>query len=111
MVDWYGRWTYDPANTNEDDWCDLDYAAHWMIEEMNYTPSCNLELFIRILLDKFEEDVEYHEEYGKFYYAVPDDRAYPDSLMLNVPDFAAWVYDQGGLAELEAEYSVYCPIQ
>lgn len=105
MIDWYGRWTYDPADTNEDDWCDLDYAAHWMIEEMNYTPSCDLYTFLQRLLDAYGEDViaNIHRRSSP-YYAVPDSRPYPKSLMLNVPDFAAWVYDQGGLAILELEY-------
>lgn len=103
MADWYGRWTYDPDNHNEDDWCDMDYVAHWMFDEMGYKPSMDLYTFIQRLIDDYESDIKY-SSCGKYFYAVPDDRSYPDNLMINMPDFIVWVHDQGGLVRLEADY-------
>lgn len=97
MVDWYGQWTYDPSELDKCKWCDMDYVAHWIFDEMNYTVMIDLEMFISRMLN------DYYEEAEDRYYAIPDLRPYPENLNIHIIDFAAWVYDQGGLAQLEKD--------
>lgn len=106
MVDWYGRWTYCPEVTDKKQWCDLDYVAHWMFDEMKYQPSMDLYAFLQRLIHDYENELTWNSILDKYYYAIPDPRIYPENLMIYVPDVAVWVYDNGGLRALEMEYAV-----
>ena len=99
MVDVFGKWIEekDYSAVPEKDWCDMDYVAAW-IRSTGYEPKTSMENLINIILNYYDYD-EFHEDGN--YYAVPDNRSYPDNLMIFIPDVEAYVEDNGGLSEFD----------
>ena len=100
MVDgWTGDW--EPKESYKDHpeskWCDLDYVADWIIRQ-NYKPKTSLKNLTETVLLYYEDNLN---ESG--YFEVKDCREYPDSLMVNIPDVAAYVEASGGLQEFDYE--------
>lgn len=102
MVDWYGRWIEekDYSVYPKEKWCDMDYMADW-IRSVGYEPKTSMENLIEMALAYYDSD-EFHE--NRNYYAIEDNREYPNNLMVFIPDIEAYVEDNGGLKE----FDFYC---
>ena len=100
MVGMYG-WTEekDYSVYKEEEWCDMDYMAVW-IRSTGYNPKTSMKHLIEMILSYYNTD-EFHE--NKTYYAIKDNREYPDNLMVFIPDVEAYVNDNGGLCEFDFE--------
>lgn len=101
MVDMYGKWTEekDYSVYPKEKWCDMDYVAAW-IRSVGYEPKTSMENLINMILAHYDND-EFYED--RMYYAVEDNREYPDNLMVFMPDIEAYVEDNGGLEEFDYE--------
>lgn len=102
MINYYGEWK---ANENYNDfpkekWCDLDYVAAW-IKGLNYEAKTSIENLCMMIFEGYDYD-ENKAEQG--YYAIKDEREYPECLMVNIPDVEVYVEEHGGLAE----FDYYC---
>ena len=99
MVDKYGRWTEekDYSVYPEDKWCDYDYMAVW-IRSLGYKPKTSMLNLITMVLNYFSGQLE---DSGMEYYDIEDERRYPDTLMIFIPDVEAYVEDHGGLKEFD----------
>ena len=105
MVDDYGRWkeNEDYSTFPQEDWCDMDYVANW-IRSKNYEPKTSMENLILMILAHYDTELEctFHEDgrctYG---YAIPDERPYPENLMVYIPDLEAYVEASGGIQEFD----------
>lgn len=99
MVDWFGRWTEeeDYSVYPKEKWCDYDYMAVW-IRSLKYEPKTTMENLIGMVLNYYYSELEYN---GAEYYAIEDERRYPDTLMIFIPDVEAYVEDSGGLKEFD----------
>lgn len=82
----------------EVEWCDYDYLACYIIEVAKYEPVTSLDNLMAIVLFNYDG---YLAENGQSFYAIEDDRPYPDKLMINTEDVAAFVYDAGGWREFD----------
>lgn len=56
MVDWYGRWTYEP-NTPEEKKCDNDRLADWIIST-GYEIKTNMENLCAMIVLYFMDECE-----------------------------------------------------
>lgn len=56
MVDWYGRWTYEP-NTPEEKKCDYDRMAEYIISQ-GYEPETDLENLITMIFSHYDFELE-----------------------------------------------------
>lgn len=83
----------------ESKWCDYDYVAAW-IKSVGYEPKTNIENLVKMILAHYDSD-EFTE--NRTYYAIKDNREYPDNLMVFMPDIEAYVSDNGGLSEFDYE--------
>ena len=103
----YGQWIpeEDYSIYPEEKWCDMDYVAAWIKEE-GYDVKGNFERFIRYLILNYEEAAYRINDNGtqSTYYMIEDPRYFPDSLMIYMPDFIAYVYDNGGLEKMEQDH-------
>lgn len=98
MVDYNGDWFPEKNYENypKRKWCDLDYIANWIIKQ-NYKPSIGIKnLTERVLEFYYSEDFANGD-----YFAVKDERGYPDNLMVNVDDVGVYVEECGGLREFD----------
>ena len=93
--DWYPEEDY--MNYPEEKWCDLDYVADW-INDSSYKPKTSLKNLTETVLLYYEDNLN---ESG--YFEVKDEREYPDNLMVNILDVAAYVEASGGLEEFDYE--------
>lgn len=102
MIDYYGKWkaNEDYSNFPEKEWCDLDYVASW-IKGKSYKPKTSIENLCWMILNHYDYD---EEKIEKGYFAIKDERGYPDSLMIYIPDVEAYVDASGGFAE----FDYYC---
>lgn len=102
MIDYCGRWkaNEDYSSFPEKEWCDLDYVASW-IKEKGYKPKTSIENLCHMILGHYDYD-ENKVEQG--YYAIKDEREYPDCLMVYMPDVEVYVEENGGFAE----FDYYC---
>lgn len=53
MVDWYGRWTYEP-NTSEEEKCDCDRVADWILST-GYKARTNIEHLTEMIISYAED--------------------------------------------------------
>lgn len=102
MIDYYGHWkaNKDYSDFPEKEWCDLDYVASW-IKEKGYEPKTSMENLSQMILGHYTYD-ENKVEQG--YYAIKDEREYPDCLMVCMSDVEIYVEEHGGFAE----FDYYC---
>lgn len=56
MVDWYGRWTYEP-DTPEDKKSDSDRLADWIIS-IGYVPKTSIEHLVDMVWLHYENDCD-----------------------------------------------------
>lgn len=101
MVDCYGRWSeeQDYSKYPEEKWCDYDYMAIW-IREQGYEPETSMENLIFNIMSSHDWD----DNVVKFgYYALKDERKFPDNMMVYIPDIVEYVRDSGGLSEFDYE--------
>ena len=102
MVDqWTGEWTEekDYSTYPKEKWCDYDYIAAW-IREQEYEPKTSMKNLIEMILGYYFEDDDVKE---RGYFAIKDERKYPDNLMIFVSDVAEYVFASGGLSEFDYE--------
>jgi hypothetical protein len=99
MIDYYGHWkaNKDYSDFQEKEWCDLDYVASW-IKEKGYQPKTSIENLCWMILNHYDFD---EEKIEKGYFAIKDERAYPDNLMVYIPDVECYVEASGGIAEFD----------
>lgn len=101
MVGAYGwKAEEDYSVYQENKWCDYDYVAAW-IKSVGYEPKTSMENLIEMVLSYYDID-EFH--INRDYYAIEDNREYPNNLMIFIPDIEAYVRDNGGLEE----FDYYC---
>lgn len=102
MVDWYGKWKAekDYSIIPENKWCDLDYVADFVIRK-GYEPRTSMENLCYMILEHYDNDKFFED---RMYYAIEDNREYPDNLMVFIPDVEVYVDDNGGLSEFDYEY-------
>lgn len=86
MVDWYGRWTYEP-NTPEEKKCDMDRLADW-VTSTGFEPQTNIENVCWMILGHFLNELE------------QDETEYCDTI----EDMIQYVRDSGGIEE----FDYYC---
>lgn len=84
----------------ENKWCDYDYVAAW-IKSVGYEPKTSIENLVDMVLSYYDVDVF---DINRNYYAIEDNRKYPDNLMVFIPDIEAYVKDNGGLKEFDYYY-------
>lgn len=102
MVDqWTGEWTEekDYSKYPKAKWCDCDYIAAW-IREQKYEPETSMKNLIEMIFGYYFENDGVKE---RGYFAIKDERKYPDNLMIFVPDVAEYVSASGGLSEFDYE--------
>lgn len=102
MVDqWTGEWTEekDYSKYPKEKWCDCDYMAAW-IREQKYEPETSMKNLIEMIFGYYFENDDVKE---RGYFAIKDERKYPDNLMIFVPDVAEYVSASGGLSEFDYE--------
>lgn len=101
MIDMYGMWKAeeDYSVYPENEWCDYDYVAAW-IRSVGYEPKTSMENLTNIILVSYNNYMFYED---KMYYAIEDNREYPDNLMVFIPDIEAYVAESGGLSEFDYE--------
>lgn len=87
MVDWYGRWTYEPE-TPEEKKCDCDRIADWICST-GYEPETSIEYLT-------EQIISYADDWYK------SER--DDGWDFNVDDVIQYVEYSGGIAE----FDFYC---
>ncbi len=92
-----GIWTAeeDYSNYPELKWCDMDYIANW-IKQQGYLPKTSIENVSYKILDHYNL-----EDFSNGYFEVEDNREYPDNLMINILDVAAYVEASGGIEEFD----------
>lgn len=83
----------------EEKWCDLDYVAAW-IKSVGYKPKTTIENLCHMILSHYDYDEQVLEN---GYFAIKDERKYPDNLMVYVPDIKEYVFASGGLEEFDYE--------
>lgn len=89
----------DYSKCPKEKWCDYDYMAVW-IREQKYEPKTSMENLIEMIFGYYFENDDV-KEIG--YFAIKDERKYPDNLMIFVPDVAEYVFASGGLSEFDYE--------
>lgn len=62
MVDYYGRWTWDPSRPKVK-WCDCDRIAQWIIDS-GYKIKTTIENLVHMILLHFDNP-DNREEYGE----------------------------------------------
>ena len=102
MVDqWTSGWTEekDYSTYPKEKWCDYDYMAAWIIEQ-KYEPKTSMKNLIEMIFGYYFEDDDVKE---RGYFAIKDERKYPDNLMIFIPDVAEYIFASGGLSEFDYE--------
>ena len=100
MVDNYGwKEEKDYSTYPKEKWCDMDYVAAW-IREQKYEPKTSMKNLIEMIFGYYFENDGVKE---RGYFAIKDERKYPDHLMIFVPDVAEYVSASGGLSEFDYE--------
>lgn len=96
-----GEWTEekDYSKYPKEKWCDYDYMAAW-IREQKYEPKTSMKNLIEMIFGYYFEDDDVKE---RGYFAIKDERKYPDNLMIFVPDVAEYVFASGGLSKFDYE--------
>ena len=89
----------DYSTYTKEKWCDCDYMAVWM-REQKYEPKTSMKNLIEMIFGCYFEDDDVKE---RGYFAIKDERKYPDNLMIFVPDVAEYVFASGGLSEFDYE--------
>lgn len=92
MVDWYGRWTYEP-NTPEEKKCDCDRIADWILEK-GYTPKTTIENLVEKIILHFDcpdNFGDYDEETGFGGYGE----------CFTIEECKRYVEDSGGIEEFD----------
>lgn len=93
MVDYYGRWNYDPE-TPEEKMCDMDRVAQ-MVLRNGYDPMTTMENLVSMIVLSYQG---YLEEECLEFYAVEND---PDDYDINIEDLESYIYDNGGFSEFD----------
>ena len=83
----------------KEEWCDMDYMAVW-IRSKGYNPKTTMENLILMIFGYYYDDDNVKEN---GYFAIQDEREYPDNLMVNIPDVEAYIEASGGLQEFDFE--------
>lgn len=98
MVNDYG-WTEekDYSTYPKKHWCDMDYIADW-VKNKGYDPKTTMKNLILMILSHYYDDNNVKEN---GYFAIQDTRAYPDNLMIHIPDVEVYVEENGGLQEFD----------
>ena len=105
MVDqWTGEWTEekDYSTYPKEKWCDYDYMTAW-IREQKYEPETSMKNLIEMIFGYYFENDDVKE---RGYFAIKDERKYPDNLMIFVLDVAEYVFASGGLSEFDYEAQI-----
>ena len=102
MVDDYGRWkeNEDYSIFPQEDWCDMDYVANW-IRSKNYEPKTSMENLVLMILAYYDDEISEHSDEHGYYFSIPDERPYPENLMVYIPDIEAYVEASGGIQEFD----------
>lgn len=108
MINNLGEWEEekDYSKSSQEHWCDMDYVAAW-VRSKAYEPKTSMKNLVLMVLCHYDDEVEetmYEDGNVKYYFAVPDNRPYPENLMVNIPDVEAYVEASGGLKE----FDYYC---
>ena len=82
---------------NTKNWSDVDHIKNY-INKKGYIPKTDLENLVHMIIAYYEGDLQ---DNGKEYYAIEDSRKPPYSLMINIEDLDAYIYDSGGLEEFD----------
>lgn len=85
----------DYSNYPESRWCDMDYIAN-CIKQQGYVPKTSIENVSYKILAHYSL-----EDFLNGYFEVKDNREYPDNLMINILDVAAYVEASGGIEEFD----------
>lgn len=87
MIDYYGRWTWEPSLPKEK-WCDCDLVANWICET-GYKVKTTIEDLVGLILLYFNSSDTREEYGGKF----------------TLESCKQYVEDSGGLREFD--YYIY----
>ena len=85
----------DYSNYPESRWCDMDYIANY-IKQQGYVPKTSIENVSYKILAHYNS-----EDFPNGYFEAEDNREYPDNLMINILDVAAYVEAYGGIKEFD----------
>ena len=100
MINHLGQWEENKDYTNfpKTEWCDMDYMAVW-IRSQGYEPKTSMENLILMVLAHYDNELAEGNEDSAYlgYFAIPEQREWPDNLMINIPDVEAYVEASGGL--------------
>lgn len=104
MIDCYGHWRkeQDYSKYPKEKWCDMDYVANYL-DAIDYEPkNIGWKELIDRLIDNYNDDVmengnDSGYEYG--YYVM--ENPIEDDPMIYIPDFAAWLFVNGGAEEFD----------
>ena len=98
---WTGEWTEekDYSKYPKKKWCDYDYMAAW-IREQKYEPKTSMKNLIEMIFGYYFENDEVKE---RGYFAIKDERKYPDNLMVNITDIEDYVMLSGGFEMFDFE--------
>lgn len=78
-------------------WSDIDYVKDY-IRSKGYTPKTDLDNLAHMLINHYEGMLE-SENFEC--YAIPDNREFPNDLMIHIEDLDVYVSDSGGLEEFD----------
>lgn len=84
-------------NLPKENWCDMDFLCEW-IRIKGYQVQTTVENLIVNIIHAYNQACATTKS---DFYAVEDNRCYPDNMMVNVADVDAFVRDHGGIAAFE----------
>ena len=93
MIDYYGKWTYDP-DMPEDKMRDMDRVAQ-MVSRNGYEPMTTMENLVSMIALSYKG---YLEDECLDFYAVENDS---DDYDFNIEDIESYIYDNGGFSEFD----------
>lgn len=96
MVDYYGNWIYDECVTPSK-MCDMDYVA-LLVRQSDYEPVTTMENIVSMIILMYDGELK---DNGREYFEIEDDREFPENLMINIDDVAAYVEATGGFSEFD----------
>ena len=94
MINSRGWWeeNKDYSTFPQEKWCDMDFMAVW-IRSQGYEPKTSMENLIQMILGYYDNAAVLNGGY----FEIPDERPYPNNLMIHIPDVEAYVKANGGL--------------
>lgn len=102
MVNVFGEWKVekDYSVFPEDEWCDYDYVAAWIIS-VDYKPKTTMENLVKMIVVHYDLWREEHD--GKFYTDIKKSENC-DGWMISTKDVSCFVEENGRLAS----FDYYC---